>query len=64
MAKIGDKAISKDIRAILGNGMSFKEKFQYINNDELIPCENGYHYCDTVEDAGLYYPLENSKILK
>ncbi|MBQ5558186.1 MAG: hypothetical protein IIT46_00150 [Lachnospiraceae bacterium] len=30
MAKIGDKAISKDIRAILGNGMSFKKKFQYM----------------------------------
>lgn len=64
MVKIGYKAVSKDMRAIRGNGMRFKENIQYTIVGDLIPCENGYHYCDTIEDVALYYPLEDSRIFK
>ncbi|MBQ5558185.1 MAG: hypothetical protein IIT46_00145 [Lachnospiraceae bacterium] len=64
----------QELDEALVNDLKFKAENPPVKSDKYLKAlfftsilddfENGYHYCDTVEDAGLYYPLENSKILK
>ena len=60
----GYKALGQDMRASLGNGMQFELGKIYTVNGEVIPCENGFHFCEKIEELNCYYNIASSRIFE
>ena len=60
----GYKALGQDMRASLGNGMQFELGRIYTVNGEVIPCENGFHFCKKIEELNCYYNIASSRIFE
>ena len=58
------KILSKDMRAIHGNGMTYEMNVTYEVSGEIIPCKNGFHYCKKIKDLFKYYRTENIRIFE
>ena len=46
----GYKALSKDMKAIFGDGMQYELDKWYKMEGKIIPCERGYHFFDNIRD--------------
>ena len=60
----GYKALSMDMRAVNGNGMQYEMGRLYSVKGDVIPCENGFHFCQVIEELNDYYYLKNSRIFE
>ena len=60
----GYKALDKDMRAVRGNGMQFEIGKVYSVKGEVVPCENGFHFCDKIESLNFYSPIIKSRIFE
>ena len=60
----GYKALNQDMKAILGNEMQFELGKTYSINGELVPCKNGFHFCEKVEYLNCCYDIANSRIFE
>ena len=60
----GYKALSMDMRAVNGNGMQYEMGRLYSVEGDVIPCKNGFHYCDSIEELNRYYNIVASRIFE
>ncbi len=60
----GYKALNQDMKAILGNEMQFELGKTYSINGELVPCKNGFHFCEKIEYLNCCYDIANSRIFE
>lgn len=60
----GYKALNKDMRAILGNEMQYELGKNYSINGDVIPCKNGFHFCEKIEYLNYYYTIADSRIFE
>ena len=58
------KILSKDMKAIHGNGMQYEMNVIYEVYGEIIPCKNGFHYCKEIKDLFKYYENEDIRIFE
>ena len=55
----GYKMLKSDMTTIYGN-MKYETGRTYKLEDEIIPCENGYHFCEELIDCLQYYHNNNN----
>ena len=60
----GYKALSSDMKAVNGNGMTYELGKWYEVDGEIKPCENGFHFCKKLEDTHRYYNLFKSRLFE
>ncbi len=60
----GYKALDWDMRAAHGNKMQFELGKTYFVDGEVIPCKNGFHFCEKIEYLNCYYNIANSRIFE
>ena len=60
----GYKALSPNMAAIYGNGMTYELGKWYEVDGEIKPCENGFHFCRKLEDTHRYYNLFKSRLFE
>ena len=60
----GYKALSPNMAAIYGNGMTYELGKWYEVDGEIKPCENGFHFCRKLEDIQEYYDLFHSRLFE
>lgn len=60
----GYKALDMDMKAVCGNGMQFKLGKTYSVEGKIIPCENGFHFCDKIEKLNMCYNIISSRIFE
>ena len=60
----GYKALNMDMRAIKGDGMKYELGKWYETKGTIVPCENGFHFCKTIEDVNDYYKLYDSRLFE
>lgn len=60
----GYKALSMDMRAIHGNDMQYEMGRLYSIEGDVIPCENGFHFCQVIEEINGYYDIADSRIFE
>lgn len=60
----GYKALDQDMEAIYGNGMQFELGKSYSIKGDVIPCHNGFHFCQYIENLNIYYSIKNSRIFE
>ena len=60
----GYKALDQDMRAIYGNNMQYELGKIYTVDGEVIPCENGFHFCKKIEYLNRYYDIADSRIFE
>ncbi len=60
----GYKALGQDMRASLSNGMQFELGKIYTVNGEVVPCKNGFHFCEKIEYLNCYYNIADSRIFE
>ena len=53
----GYKALDWDMRAAYGNEMQFELGKTYSVNGEVVPCKNGFHFCEKIEYLNCYYNI-------
>ena len=53
----GYKALDENLCASMGDGMQFEEGKTYDVKGELKFCENGFHFCENLEDTLDYYGI-------
>ena len=51
----GYKALSKDMKAIFGDGMQYELDKWYKIEGEIIPCKKGYHFFDNIRDIFILF---------
>ena len=57
----GFKTLNADMSSACGN-MTYELGKKYTITGDLIPCENGYHFCKNLEDIEGYYTISDSRI--
>ena len=60
----GYKALSMEMKAVNGNGMQYEMGRLYSVEGDVIPCKNGFHYCDSIEELDRYYNIAASRIFE
>ena len=60
----GYKALDQEMRAILGNEMQYELGKTYTVYGKVVPCENGFHFCEKIEELNCYYNIEDSRIFE
>ena len=60
----GYKALSPNMAAIYGNGITYELGKWYKVDGEIKPCENGFHFCKKLEDTHRYYDLFYSRLFE
>lgn len=60
----GYKALDKNMRSVCGNGMQFELGKTYIAEGEVVLCENGFHFCERIEELNCYYDIDESRIFE
>lgn len=60
----GYKALDMEMRAIQGNNMQFQLGKKYTVEGKVVPCENGFHFCENIEDLSFFYNIKNSRIFE
>ena len=60
----GYKALDWDMRAAYGNEMQFELGKTYSVNGEVVPCKNGFHFCEKIEYLNCYYNIADSRIFE
>jgi hypothetical protein len=60
----GYKALSPNMTAIYGNGITYELGKWYKVDGEIKPCENGFHFCRKLEDTHRYYNLFVSRLFE
>ena len=60
---IGYKALNADMTNEYGN-MTYELGKWYQIEGELKMCENGFHFCNTLEETLRFYPLKGSRFFK
>lgn len=60
----GYKALNQDMKAIYGNGMQFELGKKYTVSGEVIPSENGFHFCEKIEYLNICYDISDSRIFE
>ena len=60
----GYKALDQTMRAIDGNGMQFEMGETYSVEGEVVLCENGFHFCERIEDLNRYNNIKDSRIFE
>ena len=60
---IGYKALNADMTSEYGN-MTYELGKWYQIEGELKMCENGFHFCNTLEETLRFYPLKGSRFFK
>lgn len=59
----GFKALNTDMFSKYGD-MTYELGIKYTITGDLIPCENGYHFCKNLEDIEGYYTISDSRIFE
>ena len=59
----GYKALDWDMRAAYGNEMQYKLGKTYTVYGKVVPCENGFHFCEKIEELNCCYDIASSRIL-
>ena len=59
----GYKALNMDMSSAYGD-MSYEIGKKYTITGKLVPCENGYHFCENLEDIEGYYTISDSRIFE
>ena len=60
----GYKALPHEMRAVHGNNMQYELGKDYSINGEVIPCRNGFHFCEKIEELNCYYDITDSRIFE
>ena len=60
----GYKALSMEMKAVNGNGMQYEMDKLYSIKGELVPCLNGFHFCEFLEKLNAYYYITSSRIFE
>lgn len=60
----GYKALDQEMRAAHGNNMQYELGKDYSVNGEVIPCRNGFHFCEKIEELNCYYDIADSRIFE
>lgn len=60
----GYKALDKDMRAIHGNGMRFELGWRYAVDGEVVPCKNGFHFCEDIGRLSAFYNVRDGRIFE
>lgn len=60
----GYKALSKDMKAVYGNGMQFDLGKEYTVTGKVLICKNGFHFCKNMEYLNCGYRIRNSRIFE
>jgi len=60
----GYKALDMDMRAVNGNGMQYEMSKLYSMEGKVVPCENGFHFCKSIEAVNGYYSIKDSRIFE
>lgn len=60
----GYKALDEDMRAADENGMQLEIGKIYSVEGELIPYQNGFHFCDRIERLNIYYSIVKNRIFE
>ncbi len=60
----GYKALDQDMRAAYGNNMQYELGKIYTVDGEVIPCENGFHFCKKIEYLNCCYDIADSRIFE
>ena len=60
----GYKALDWDMRAAYGNEMQFELGKTYSVNGEVVPCKNGFHFCEKIEYLNCYYNIADNRIFE
>jgi len=58
------KALDMDMKAKHGNGMQYEIGKWYVTEGEVIPCKNGFHFCDSIEAINAHYTIRESRIFE
>ena len=58
----GYKALNQEMRAAHGNKMQFELGKTYSVDGEVIPCKNGFHFCEKIEYLNCWYDIVHSRI--
>ena len=59
----GYKALNMDMSSKYGD-MTYKLQEKYTISGNLVPCKNGYHFCENLEDIENYYTISKSRIFE
>jgi len=60
----GYKALDMDMKAKHGNGMQYEMGKWYTIEGKVVPCENGYHFCETIEEINGYCSIKDSRLFE
>ncbi len=60
----GYKALNQEMRAAHGNKMQFELGKTYSVDGEVIPCKNGFHFCEKIEYLNCWYDIVYSRIFE
>ena len=60
----GYKALNQEMRAAHGNKMQFELGKTYSVDGEVIPCKNGFHFCEKIEYLNCWYDIVHSRIFE
>ncbi len=60
----GYKALDKNMEAVYGNGVQLKLGKKYTVKGDIVPCRNGFHFCEKIEYLNCCYDIKDSRIFE
>lgn len=60
----GFKALNQYMEAVKGDDMQFEIGEKYTVEGEVVPCENGFHFCGEIGFLNNYYDIRSSRIFE
>ncbi len=58
------KALDMNMKAKHGNKMQYEIGKWYVIEGAVIPCKNGFHFCDSIETINAHYTIRESRIFE